>query len=92
MPDIRPTTETTARPDDEDTTTRGGAVPEEGIRRMPTDPPDVVPGAASEQPVVAAGTGLAGFAKADPEGGLAGTEDDTWVVDPTGTVRLPEDE
>jgi hypothetical protein len=91
MPDIRPTTETTMRPADEDTP-REGVVPEEGIRKVPTDPPEVVPSAASEQPAVAAGTGLAGFAKADPEGGLSGTEDDTWEVDPTGTVRLPEDE
>jgi hypothetical protein len=54
------------------------------MRRMPTDPPAVVPGAASEQMPIAAGMGLSGFAKSDPEGGLTGAsdEDDLWTLQP----------
>jgi hypothetical protein len=57
--------------------------PEDGIRKMPTDPPAVVPSAAAEQTVIAAGMGLSGFAKQNPEGGLVGDEDVAWQRHPT---------
>ena len=59
-----------------------GDVPEEGMREMPTDPAAVVPSAGSEQMGIAAGMGLAGFAKANPEGGFVGDEDVAWERNP----------
>lgn len=52
--------------------------PEDGMRQMPTGPAAVVLGAASEQLGIAAGMGLAGFAKANPESGFTGDEDVVW--------------
>jgi hypothetical protein len=92
MPDIAPNADRTFGPADADEPKPEGPVPEEDVREMPTDPPEVVPSAASEQTVIAAGTGLAGFAKADPQGGLTGSDEETWEVDSSGTVRLPEDD
>ena len=92
MPDIAPNADRTFGLDDPDDPKPEGPAPEDGTREMPTDPPEVVPSAASEQTVIAAGTGLAGFAKADPEGGLTGSDDETWEIDGAGTVRLPEDQ
>ncbi len=60
----------------------GAPVPDEGVREMPTDPPEVVPSMSAEQPTVAAGIGLAGFARADPEGGLVGDEEYGWQDEP----------
>jgi hypothetical protein len=60
-----------------------GEAPEDGMRQMPTDPPAVVPSAASESFGIAAGMGLAGFAKQNPEGGFVGDEDAAWERDPT---------
>lgn len=53
-------------------------------REMPTDPPAVVPAIGSEQTVVAAGMGLAGFAKQNPEGGLTGDPgpEEAWQREP----------
>jgi hypothetical protein len=59
-------------------------VPADGLRETATDPPAVVPTMTSEQTVVAAGMGLSSFAKADPEGGLTGADDDPAEDD--GTV------
>jgi hypothetical protein len=39
------------------------------IRHEPTDPPEVVPAISGEQPGIAAGLGLSGFAK-DPDHGF----------------------
>jgi hypothetical protein len=58
-----------------------GEIPEDGMRTMPTDPPAVVPAMSSEQFGVAAGIGLAGFAKQNPEGGLTGDPEEPWVRD-----------
>ena len=72
------------------------AAPEDGMRQIPTDPPEVVPAISSEQMGVAAGLGLSGFAQQNPEGGFVGDEDEAWtkedpdsVTDPTsdGTTR-----
>ena len=68
-----------------------GEAPEEGMRKMPTDPPAVVPTAASEQTVIAAGMGLAGFAKQNPEGGLVGDEEAAWERDPTAEDQKDAD-
>jgi len=74
-------------PDRGDETKPQGEAPEEGTRKMPTDPPAVVPAAAAEQTIIAAGMGLAGFAKQNPEGGLVGDEDVAWQRDPTASVE-----
>ena len=61
-------------------------VPEDGMRQMPTDPPEVVPALSSEQFGIAAGLGVSGFAKQNPEGGFVGDEDEAWhVQDPDAT-------
>ena len=58
-----------------------GEPPEDGMRQMPTDPPAVVPAMSSEQFGIAAGIGLAGFAKQNPEGGFTGDEETAWKRD-----------
>jgi hypothetical protein len=55
-------------------------VPEDGMRQMPTDPPEVVPALSSEQFGIAAGLGVSGFAKQNPESGFVGDEDEAWHV------------
>jgi hypothetical protein len=62
-----------------------GDAPDDGMRQMPTDPPAVVPAISSEQFGIAAGVGLAGFAKQNPEGGFVGDEDDPWQKPEPGT-------
>ena len=73
---------------DDDATKPQGDLPEDGMRQMPTDPPAVVPAMSSEQFGVAAGSGLSGFAKQNPEGGFVGDEEEAWHVQD----RNPEDE
>jgi hypothetical protein len=58
-----------------------GDAPEDGMRQMPTDPPAVVPAISAEQFGIAAGVGLAGFAKQNPEGGFVGDEETAWQRD-----------
>ena len=82
MTSQRPNQELDTRLDTGDEPRPQGEAPEEGMREMPTDPPAVVPAAASENMVVAAGMGLAGFAKQNPEAGLTGDEDVAWERDP----------
>ena len=55
--------------------------PEDGMRQVPTDPPEVVPAISSEQMGVAAGLGLSGFAQQNPEGGFVGDEEEAWTKD-----------
>ncbi|MDQ3938655.1 MAG: hypothetical protein M3253_08265 [Chloroflexota bacterium] len=78
MPERPPNQELETAPDFEPGVSSDVEPPEEGMRKTPTDPPAVVPTEAAEQPAIAAGMGLAGFAKANPEGGLTGDEDVAW--------------
>jgi hypothetical protein len=64
---------------DERTNDDMDTVPEDGMRKVPTDPPEVVPAISSEQLGVAAGLGLSGFAQQNPEGGFVGDEDEAWA-------------
>jgi hypothetical protein len=67
-------------------------VPEDGMRQVPTDPPEVVPAISSEQFGIAAGLGLAGFAKQNPEGGFLGDEEEEWhVQDPDRAAEAPDE-
>lgn len=78
---------------DDDATKPQGDAPEDGMRQMPTDPPAVVPAVSSEQFGIAAGIGLSGFAKQNPEGGFVGDEDEAWhVQDRNPHDSSPEDE
>ena len=56
-------------------------MPDEGMRTKPTDIPEVPVALGAEQPAVAAGLGVSGFAKQNPEGGLTGDEDTAWQRD-----------
>ena len=68
-------------------------VPEDGMRQMPTDPPEVVPAISSEQFGIAAGLGLSGFAKQNPDGGFVGDEEEPWhVQDPDAPRRATDEE
>jgi hypothetical protein len=68
-------------------------VPENGMRQVPTDPPEVVPAISSEQLGIAAGLGLSGFARQNPEGGFLGDEEEPWhVQDPDATTDAPDEE
>jgi len=78
-----PNQELNPEPDWGDEPKPQGEPPDEGMRKMPTDPPAVVPAYGSEQMVISAGLGLAGFAKQNPEGGLVGDESVAWERDPT---------
>jgi hypothetical protein len=62
-------------------------VPDDGMRKMPTDPPEVVPAISSEQFGIAAGLGLAGFAKQNPDGGFVGDEEEAWHVQDPDAAR-----
>jgi len=84
-----PNQELDPEPDFGDERKPQGEAPEEGMRRMPTDPPAVVPIIASEQPATFAGMGLAGFAKQNPEGGLTGDEEVAWERHPEETDDEP---
>ena len=65
---------------------------DDGVRDIATDPPAVAPSAMAEQPVIAAGIGLSGFAQADPEGGLTGSVDDYEGerLDPQGSTSTDD--
>ncbi len=68
-------------PMEEEQTEPQTETPEDGMRQVPTDPPEVVPAMSAEQLGVAAGLGLAGFAKQNSEGGFTGDEDVAWTRD-----------